>query len=83
MATEHQHRFFLMGHDYQCVCGATRPDERTDEQRQRDRDLATARFKLRIAEAVAAKPRESFAGDRAAATAHAEQLRTYITERAR
>jgi hypothetical protein len=50
-----------------------------DEITNARRSLVTARFQLRIAETVATAKTERHPGDRAAATAHAAQLRTAIT----
>jgi hypothetical protein len=54
---------------------------KSDPATEKRRDLATARFQLRIAEATVNAKHEGHPGNRAAAAAHAIQLRAYITER--
>lgn len=50
----HQHRFWNMGDKFECMCGATKADDRTDEQRTRDRSAATGAFKDRYNKAWSA-----------------------------
>ena len=44
----HEHRFWNMGGTFECACGATRVDDRTDGQRTADRRAAATAANDRI-----------------------------------
>lgn len=48
----HQHTFYRFGDTFHCICGESRADTRTDEQRDADMERATLAVKVRVNKAL-------------------------------